>query len=317
MNFKKGITTIIVTLMIVAILGALGLIVDKGRIYYYKWKLTNATQAAVMGGLQDLPDIEKAYSSAYNSLNGNNFDNSLPDRNIDIIINGNDITATGTQEIPMTIAQLLGYPTWTVSTEVTARLGAIAVEQKVAPIGVEITKNTIELYKRFRLENDVHYSPGTSEINYKYYPLNYSGGLINNIKFGYSGDMKINHTPRFLDPLNNSTFNQLKTAFESIDNTPNNLGVYTQANSLDIDNTPRLIRVAIIETPPSTVPQYTQKKIIKGFALFYIEQVHVHTDGGKKTVSLVGFFLKEVTEGPIINSPVNYGIVGTEFIEIK
>lgn len=317
MKRKKGIAVIMIVLMIVAIIGSLGLIIDKGRIYYYRWKLINATQAAVMAGLQDLPDKTEALRNCYKALKGNNFNSSLSDKNINFVIDSNKIVATATQEIPMTMAQILGYRTWTISTQVTGRIGPIAVQKRVAPIGVEISANTIQFYKRYRLENDIHYSPGTEEINIQYYPLDLPGGLQNNILNGYAGELKINHTPKFLDPTDQSVFNQLKNAFEQIDNTPNVWGTFGEDLLYKIDTTPRLIRVAIVEDAPNTVFQYDQKKLIKGFALFYIEQVHVHTDDNKKTVSLIGFFAKHVTEGPIMDTKVNYGVVGTEFVDIK
>ena len=57
---------------------------------------------------------------------------------------------------------------------------------------------------------------------------------------------------------------------------------------------------------------------IVGFGLFYMEYAHFDPNphgGSMPLTEIVGYFVRQVIEGPVIDASVNYGVIGIEYVD--
>ncbi len=107
---ENGAVTVLIALGIVAMLGMTALVVDYGRIAREDQKLTKAIDAAVLAGVQELPDAPNdAVDIAEDYLQLNGFDTT----GVTFTISGDhrEITGEGTKTVSNFFARVLGHNT--------------------------------------------------------------------------------------------------------------------------------------------------------------------------------------------------------------
>jgi hypothetical protein len=125
----------------VAMLGMTALVVDYGRIAREDQKLTKALDAAVLAGVQELPDDPSGavdYAEQYLSMNG--FD--MTGVSFSIAADNRGITGEGAKTVNNFFARVLGHDTSQVYHRSTARIdGTSRIGTGVRPFGVVFELN--------------------------------------------------------------------------------------------------------------------------------------------------------------------------------
>ena len=118
---KKGVTTVMIAVMMSLILGFCALVVDIGRVSLEKNMLQNAVDSAALAAAQDLPDTAAATYTANNYMAMNGF--ASANINIGFGDSNRQITVDATENIKYTFARILGVNNTNIKTAATAKKG--------------------------------------------------------------------------------------------------------------------------------------------------------------------------------------------------
>lgn len=339
---KKGQALIVITVTLMAIIGMMALVVDTGRAYIDHSRLQRAADAAVLAGVQELPDNDdseaRRIAQEAFDLNMNLAQTSSPSD--PKVVNYQMTSLAGNPRNPQQVdrllltvdstvnnqlAHFLGYPDWPIVAQAGARSGPIGRVEHWIPIGVE--EGSIELYEHYRLGNTDH-SLGSNSNGHKrmYVPLQngnlrdeVANTIRNPISAGQTKNIAMNaNIQDICDGIENRMRQKIGVAgcFNVDQATPNTNGLNIigpgTRNDWSYGDDPRLVYVPFVkQTANNTVE-------IVGFGLFYIEYAHYDSQAvgtQEPLTEIVGFFVRTVMEGPVLDDADNYGVIGVEYID--
>lgn len=327
---QRGQALVVITVCLMALLGMLALVIDTGRAYVDHARLQRAVDAAALAAVQDLPeDVSTAEKFAEDAFKYNNKGEALyeisfvgPPTNPDKV---NTAIVTAQKTIENQMAHFLGYEEWPIVAQAVARSGPISSINHWIPIGVE--EGEINLYEHMRLGNTTHTQANDQDKKRIYYPLQ-RGDLRSDVANTINSNISVNQNlqviqnpdvKKICQGLNDRLTARLsvKGCFDSTDTfDPAGLNIVGPGMRKDwaYGEDPRLVYIPFVEV----VDKNTVK--VKGFGLFYIEYAHYDEDALGSTSSLteiVGYFVKTVVEGPVMNDTTNYGVVGIEYVDLN
>lgn len=335
---RKGQALIVITITLMALIGMLALVIDTGRAYIDHSRLQKSVDAAVLAGVQELPsnnDAEalriarEAFDANMNSGVAGHKDVNYqitpiagnpksPDQ-IDRLFLTADMTVTNQ------LANFLGYPDWPIVAQAGARSGPIGRIQHWIPIGVE--EGPIELYEHYRLGNTEHALGENSNGHRRnFVPLqngNIKDEVANTIKSSISAG-QVKNIAKNVDILDvcEGVGNRMRQkigvegCFNVDEATPNTDGLNIVGPGVRKDwaygDDPRLVYVPFVK-------QSTKDTVeIVGFGLFYIEYAHYDSQAlgtQEPLTEIVGYFVRTIMEGPILDNAENYGVTGIEYLD--
>ncbi|MCT4566678.1 MAG: pilus assembly protein TadG-related protein [Maledivibacter sp.] len=293
---KKGAVNIIVIIGLIGILGSLALVIDVGFLFLEKSKLSNAADAAVLAGAQELPfDKNEAINIAnhYGEVNGA----SLNKINIVITEGNSKIEANINNDVVFAFSKILGFDKANVMVSSAAMVGPVTeVYDGIRPLVVE--------HQSFIYGQRVILKEGAGDGykgNYGAVALGGSGANVyrNNIKLGYNGKLKIGDII-YTEPGNMSG--------------PTVQGVeyITDRDNSNFNNFARdSLRIWTIPVVESLQVNGRKPVVIVGFAVFFLE------DAKKKSgkTEITGRFIEFVTNGDIDTGQSDYGLKGVKLIK--
>ncbi|MCE5285128.1 MAG: Tad domain-containing protein [Pelosinus sp.] len=184
---QKGGITVLVALTFTIVMGLGAVAVDIGNLYLHKTRLQNMADAAALAGVQELPDNgDKAAQIArnYAMLNGKSGD-MITDLTI---LQNVQIGISVKRSVPYFFAKIFGLSSQDVSASSAARIVTVSAASGIVPFGV--VKQNFVYGERYILK----YGGGSGyDGNFAALALGGSGSPVyqNNIKYGYSGSIKI------------------------------------------------------------------------------------------------------------------------------
>jgi len=300
---EKGSAVIILTMGLTALFGFLALVADVGLLSFNDSKLTNAVDAAVLAGAQELPyhpeeAVEKARQyAALNGLDGGKL-------TVEVFDGNKKIKAQYEQDVNLLFARVLGIDTGKVGHTAVAEVAPIVGVGGAAPLGIQ--KHEFVFGEQYTLKvaaGDT--SLLTGEISPGWFGALALGGpgastYEDNLTFGYPGSLKIG------DIIDVQTGNISGPTQKAIDYriAEDKHIPYCTVDHFERDCS-RLIKVPVIEA--------VDKKIVKviGFAMFLVDDV---TGNGNESY-VKGKFVKTVASGEIDPDAQNFGLVGVRLIQ--
>lgn len=293
---KKGAVNIMVTMSLVGILGFLALVIDVGLLFAEKNNLSNAADAAVLAGAQELPfDSTKAIEIAeqYAVKNGG----SLDKVNISITENNTKIEANINNDVIFAFAKILGFDKANVAVDTAAIVGPVTkVYDGIRPMAVE--------KQSFTYGQQVVLKEGAGDGykgNYGAVALGGKGANVyrDNIKFGYNGELKVG------DIIDTEPGNMSGPTFQGIE-------YIVDSDNYSFNNFARdSLRIWTIPIVDSLDVNGRKSVTIVGFAVFFMEDAEKKS--GKTEVT--GRFIEFVTNGDIDTGQTDYGLKGVKLIK--
>ena len=255
---EQGSTLVMVALGMVALMGATAMVTDVGLIYLEKTKLTNALDAAVLAGAQELPgQPAKARDVAveYATLNG--VDPSQ--LKVTVSPDNQSMSVEAKRNVNMFFARVLGFNSKEVSALAKASVGSINGMVGVIPLALE--EQPLVFGKEYTLKT------GDGKRGW-FGPVALGGNGANvyrtNLENGYSSYLKMGDT---------------------IDTEPGNMtGPTVQGLEYRINQDPHY---------PKCTPASYQRSCPR---VVYIPIVSSPTKGGRSTVTVKGFAAFLLTE---------------------
>lgn len=293
MNFfkqEKGNVSILVVVVMVAFMGMMALVIDIGVVYAEKIQLTNALDAALLAGGQELPDNKvkaRAMMETYLIENGV----SLSDVEITIEADGKEARIQGTNDVNHFFGRVIGFETTTVNARSRLILGnARSASGGLRPYAVE--KFDYEYGEEVILKEGA--GDGYSG-NYGTVALGGTGAKVLefNAIYGYDGTIEVGDIIP-TEPGNKASV--VKELAEYINDVPDTF----DEHDLDSD---RLWTIPLVDT--LEVNGRTGVEVV-GFAQVYVSQVK--KKGGDAEV--YARFVQFVTNGDIDDSLEDTGVYG-------
>lgn len=338
--FKKnnGQAMIIITVCLLAILSLMALVFDTGRIFLEHSKLQRGVDASALAGAQSLPADDGSASlieAEENATKAAELNNS-PTENLTVDFAAttgaennrkNMIIVTNEKTINTRMASLFGYPQWTIVTSAVARTGPISTINHWIPLAILDTNESIELYTHIRIGNTTHTQGKATDIMKNYIPIKYSSirqDVANTIGSKASVGQKLSIDKNFnaenvCEGINDRIQGRLgvKGCFKVNENIDlSGLNIVGPGSRIDwaYGSDPRLVYIPFVKVVDNNYVE------IVGFGLFYIEYAHYDPTpfgGNEPLTELVGYFVRTVSEGPIEDSSVDYGVVGIEYVDLN
>ncbi|RKD28854.1 hypothetical protein BET03_06990 [Thermohalobacter berrensis] len=296
MRNERGSTYIITILAMTAILGFTALVTDVGLLLIKKVNLSNALDASVLAGIQELPsNSDKAIEvvKEYAQKNG------VSPENIEVYIQNDNtlLKAYAVDDVNFMFAKILGINQSQVSASSTAIVAPVtAVYDGIRPFVVE--------QQDFEYGQQVVLKEGAGDGyngNYGAVALGGTGSNIfrNNVKYGYKGKLKVG------DLIDTETGNMSGPTLEGID-------FILQVDYSTFDNfsrdSLRLWTIPVVDT--LAVDGRKEVKVV-GFAEFFVEGA-VENNG---KAEIIGRFIEFAVNGDISETQSDFGLKGVKLIE--
>jgi len=279
---EKGNVAVIVSLVLTAILGMSGFVIDMGTAYVEKANLANAIDAALLAGAQELPTNKikaKSIMETYLVENGV----ALEDVEISIAADGLRADINARKNVDFTFSKVLGIDNAEVDEDGGVILGtASSARGGLRPFGV--TKDD------FTYGDLVVLKEGAGDGYHGNYGMIALGGngasvLIYNMLYGYDGEVKVGD---FIDTEPGNIASSVR-ALQCY------LSSYDEAFDDFERGSARVWTIPLFETMEVNGREAIQ---VVGFAHFFVEDVYKRS--GKAEVH--GRFIEYVTSGEIDNS---------------
>ncbi|MDF9406927.1 pilus assembly protein TadG-related protein [Pelotomaculum isophthalicicum JI] len=305
---QKGFAMVIITAGMVGLLGFTALVTDIGMLLLNKQKLSNAVDAAVLAGAQELPvNPVQAINTAENYVLTNGY---IPDQPTVSAYNGRQdtqITVSATKQVNYFFARVLGLYSGIVSAQASARVAGLSSYKGAAPLA--IPNQTFDFNTRYTLKQGSN-SPEPSPLGPGTYGALSLGGTgasnyEDNLKYGYDGKLTVGEE---IDTETGNMSNPTKRAIDYRMDLCNHSPACTPSN-FD-PGCPRILIVPVYEPIVIDHGQVAKIRII-GFAAFLVDRV---TAQGNENY-IEGYFIKMVVEGDSSSSQADYGIQGAKLIE--
>lgn len=292
---EKGNVTILITVVFLALMGMMALVIDMGVVFAEKVELTNAIDAALLAGAQELPnDKTKAQSVMETYLSENGV--ALEEVQITIASDGLSAEIGGTVTVLHYFAKLIGIESSEVTGNGKVILGpASSAKGGIRPFGVEKYD--------FRYGDEVALKVGGGDGyhgNYGALALGGSGAsvLLNNALYGYDGELNVGDTV-LTEPGNMA--GMVSSLSYYINNTDETFEDFSRSSD-------RVWTVPIFD--PMELNGRTAVEIV-GFAQFFVESVYkIH---GKAEIH--GRFIEYVTNGDIDLTLESTGVYGVKLVD--
>ncbi len=268
-------------------------VVDAGLVYLIKARITNAADAAVLAGAQELPGNPSgalAVAQAYATSNGVSSSQVV----FTIIDNNRGIEAVVTKNVQMIFGKIADVSQSTVTTRAIARVGGITAIAGVVPLGVE--DGGFQFGQTYTLK----VGAGSSETGW-FGALALGGPGANtyedNLTYGYRASIKIG------DIIDVKTGNMSNPTVRAIDYRMTQCTHVPKctATSFNLD-CKRLVFIPVIEKLTSG------DVIVKGFSVFLLNSV----EGEGSSCNVTGTFVRTVAQGDIDMNVSGYGLVGVK-----
>jgi len=305
---QHGFALVMVTAGMMILLGFIAMVTDIGKLVLARYQLSNAVDAAVLAGAQELPVnpvLARNTAESYALMNGCNTDQITVSDD-----NGHQdakITVAATKQVNFTFARVLGIYSGTVSAQASARAAGLSSFKGAAPLAVP--NQVFDFNTRYILKqgsNSLDPSPlgpgtygalslgGTGASNYE-----------DNLKYGYEGTLAVG------DEVDTETGNMSNPTKRAIGYRIGLCNHSPACTSSHFDpGCPRILIVPVYE--PVVIDQGQVKKIrITGFAAFLVDRV---TGQGNENY-IEGYFVRMVVEGESAPGQANYGLEGVKLLE--
>lgn len=186
---ENGTAVVIIALAFTALLGFAALAVDTGVLYLEHTRLAAATDAAVLAGAQELPDIGQAEAKVreYAQLNGID----PADLSVGFSPDNKQITATARRNVSLHFAKILGFNTSTVNGRAVARLSPVREMRNLIPLGINETLLPLSAGTEYMIKGGAQ--DGNPWRGIIEYPGQGNGGnnYRNLVISGYDGNVEI------------------------------------------------------------------------------------------------------------------------------
>jgi len=292
---EKGVTVLLITLSLTAIIGFSALVIDAGLMFIERRKLVNALDAAALAGAQELPtDGYKAKEVAKDYA----VKNGIPLEKINVIVNVSktEITVEGNKEVDLLFAKILGIDKGNVTGKAKAIIGSVSrVYGGIRPLVVE--NQSLNYGQQVVLKEDA----GDGESgNYGAVSLGGTGSSVfeNNIKHGYNGELKVG------DKIYTETGNMAGATYDGV-----NYIMDIDPSTFESFNKDSY-RIWTIPIVDSLDVSGKDAVTIIGFASFFVEDVYKQSG----QTQITGRFLRFTTNGDIDLSQTDYGLYGVKLI---
>lgn len=293
----KGTSIVLVALFLTVLLLIAALVLDFGRAYIDKSKLSAGADAAALAGAQRLTEgavSARAEAVSYAAKNDIDTYISTPV----VVDGGKSIEVTAEKEVQTYFAKLAGYGMLPVKVKAKAVIGAIVGIRGARPFAVEAV--SIEYGTQITLREGA----GSGVRGY-YGFLDYGprGGGARNLREdildGYDGLLKVGDEVETKTGVNNSTLSAVDDLIDECNHTP--LCTFSSYHP----DCPRIIVVPVVEF----IDHNTVR--IKGFATFFLEGYTNH--GGHAEIK--GRFIEYRTAGEIDPYASGYGLRGVKLVK--
>ncbi len=273
---ERGSIIIIVALGMTFFIGMLGLVVDGGYLYLQRALLSNATDAAALAGVQDLPSSwQVAETRAYQYGVANKMETH--ELEVGFANNFHRIIVTAQRDVPLFFLQILGFSDVTVQAQAAAEVGQLSGYAGVAPFG--IVWEDFSVNQTYYLKTDPH-TGGSLQGNFGALALGGRGAnnYENNIKHGYNG--------------------MLRVGDKVLTETGNIAGPTKRGVEFRLNGSPRIV-IPVIDSLDVTGRDYVT---ILGFAVFDLEDVETYGSDA----AVIGKFVFDSVDG-ILGVAPDYG----------
>lgn len=294
---EEGSVVTIVALCMVVLLGMTALVTDVGLVYLKENRLASAVDAAALAGAQELPHNPGqavAVARQYAELNGINED----DITVTLAPDNKALTVSGTEEVNMVLARVLGFNSRQVAAASTGSVGAIRKMTGVMPLAVQ--QRPPEDPFVFDQEYELKTSGDTGWFGFMALGGTGNAVLEDNLAAGYEGQLAVGDTV-ITEPGNKSSATSMLKA--KVNACPHYPKCTPAGYTLPC---PKVITVMVIDGPAKGG---RSDSVITGFAMFMLTDSY-DDKGSDKVVS--GAFLREVTTGEIDPDSNGFGLYGVK-----
>lgn len=283
---ERGVAVAMVAITLTVLLGIAALGVDAGLLYLERVELLNATDAAALAGVQELPDrpsTARQRAVDYAVRNGVSADLVQ----VEVKPGNTIIVVTAQRSVPLYFARVLGWDRASVAARSAAKVGNAKGLRRAAPFLIE--RQPFVFNKQYTLKTGAGPSGDPYSGNYGAGALGGSGAsrYEDNIKYGYDGWLQVG------DWINTEPGNMAGPTARGvkyrIDQDP---GCTPEAN------TPDCTRVVFVPIADSLDVNGRKPVQIVGFAAFYLEGTMVDGNGTGQT-SVIGRFLRMATDADL------------------
>jgi len=292
---EKGNVTILVTVVFLALMAIMALVIDMGLVYAEKVRLTNAIDAAILAGGQDLPnDKTEARQVMEEYLISN--DVSVEDVEISIAHDGMSAEIIGTKNVKHYFAKLIGFDSSDITENVKLVLGsASAVTGGLRPFAVEKFPYTYgtEIILKEGAGDGYHGNYGAVALGFPGTTV-----LLENALYGYDGTISIGDwidtEPGNMASMITPIANKLDAVGDSFDTYENSSG--------------KLWTIPLVD---SLVVSGRDAVEVVGFAQVYIERVEKY----QGDAIIVARFVQFVANGEIGENIEDTGVYAMKLVD--
>lgn len=293
---KKGLTNVLVTISLTAIMGFSALVIDAGLMLIERNRLVNAADAAALAGAQELPedsDSAKEIAKEYAFLNGVALENTI----VSVDSMKKEITVEVNKDVNLLFAKVLGFDKGSVNASTKAIVGPVTkVYEGIRPLAVE--QQPLTYGQQVVLKENA--GDGSSG-NYGVVALGGSGSqnYEENLKYGYDGVLKVG------DVIDTEPGNMAGATYSGVK-------YITDQDFSTFDDYHRdSLRIWIIPIIDSLDVGGRDTVTIVGFAAFFVEDVYKQSG----QTEITGRFIRFTTNGDIDENQQSYGLMGVKLIK--
>lgn len=296
---EKGATVVLVALCITVLVGMAAIVTDVGLVYLNKWKLTNAVDASVLAGAQELPQSpDSAVIKALDYAAKNGLDPTTVQ--VTVSIDKSEISMVSQKEVNLFFARAIGYSKSNVEAKAKAKVGPLKSVMGVAPLGIQ--EQNFIYGQQYQLKMG-------QGVNGWFGPLTLgSSGASNyeaNLEKGYNLELKVG------DIINTETGDMSGPTKQGIKYRIDN-SVRTPPNTYDNFDRDCLQVLMIPVIRPVSYDNGQVKSVeIVGFAAFFVDRV---PSSGNDSI-VTGYFVNQIATGDIDFNQTGYGLNGVKLIQ--
>jgi hypothetical protein len=299
LNQQKGISIVILTIMVTVLLSMLAISVDVGVVVFEKTKLTNAVDAAALSGAQELVRDEEAAKSTANDYLSRNVTN-LKQTNVVVNHDQRQIEVTAVKTVQNAFAKIFGNASEDISASAKARVENIKSATGIRPLAIadqDFSYGMQYTLKEGAMDGD--------NGNYGGIALGGNGAAVyvENILAGYSGVLSVGNQ---IETETGNIAAPTKTAISQLLSSCTHVPECTYQSY-----NPKCEK--IITIPVVNTMDVNGKKVVTvvGFATFFLE--NVINNGGQ--TDIVGRFISYNLQGETSNDVGDYGTYGLRLIK--
>jgi hypothetical protein len=294
---EEGSTLVFVALAMALLLGVSALALDGGRLFVIRSQLQKTANAAVLSGAQELTYTSEAVGHVVESILKKHGEwDHMAASSIDM---GRKVSVELVREVPLGLAQLLGFPTASVHAKATAEIQTMGEAMGAAPLGID-ERIPLEYGKEYKLKVD---QTEVSHGNFGILGLGGGGAKTyeDNLKHGYQGVLKVGDV---IDTEQGNIAGKTREGVKSrIDACP-----YSEGESHHRD-CPRILLVPVYK-PLKTNGNQIKEVEITGFAYFYLTKPM-----DPKDTAITGMFIQRAGTGIVKPDVVNKGAYAIRLTE--